>query len=928
MKKIDDFSTFVSFDLETTGLSDTDKIIEFGAVRVEKYEIKETYQTLINPRTHIPIDVFILTGIKRDEVMDAPNIQDVKDTIIDFIGEFPLVAHNAPFDISFLKREISEILNPVLDTLELSRILLPFANDHRLQTLYSIFEKGEPAFHRALDDAIATSKIYIKLIDLIEKLPLELLEKIVRIQEKIKGDTFKLFRSAFARALSGKGGRDLSYIKEMFPVPNNIFESRAKKNSVKLFPTEECVEKILLNNDTFETAVNKYEKRTEQIELAKMVMKTFLSNEILISEAGTGTGKTFAYLIPSMIWSNVTNERILISTYTKNLEDQLFHKDIINISKGLNVEFKATLIKGRNNYLCMKRWNEIFRDNLQLFNNDEKKSLINLVIWQESTKTGDISENSSFWLHNNISLWSRLSCDTINCDMNNCSEFNKCYLMRIRRESKNSNIVVLNHSLLFSDLTAEQKILGEYNSLIIDEAHNLEKAATDFLGTQVTSWQIKNLLDRLYRHGKGLLIKIINITNILVKKNKNISIEGLSESTADIDESRTILSEITKRIIEETDDSEYKGRIRLKKGDALVEELMPLNEKVYSKLKCTINILHNFIETFEDENNFVTGKEIVDEVTQIYKESTEMVDIFYSCLSCEGNNLCFWAESTDGNENIKLVSVPINIADILEEKLFGNLTVTVLVSATLLVENSFRYFKERVGLMGLGKVREFATGSSFDFDNQVLAILPSFIEEPQNKGFVIDIADLLLKVILSTRRGTLILFTSYKLLNAVYERLVETLHQNNILLLAQGRSGSKNAIIKGFKENKDSVLLGTYSFWEGFDVPGEALENLIITKLPFPPPMEPIIEARSEYAESLGFRPFDSLLVPEAVIKLRQGFGRLIRSKDDKGIVILLDTRLIKRKYGERFLRSLPSHVEIVHYEEDLLERIKNFWQG
>jgi len=919
--------TFVSFDLETTGLTDKDKIIEFGAARVEKNQIRETFQTLINPETHIPLDIFILTGIKEDDIKKAPRIDDVKNAILDFIGSFPLVAHNAPFDISFLNREVYEIGNPVFDTLELSRIVLPFIINHKLMTLHSFFEEEESNYHRALDDAIATSKVFLKLRALIEKLPLETLKKILSIVEKIKGGTASLFKIALNNALSDKGRRDMANLRDFFQIPYNVLELDSTKKTTPLPPTEKSVEEILTNDETFNKAVSKYEKRVEQIELSKMVMRSFLYNEILVSEAGTGTGKTFAYLIPSMLWSNSSNERILISTYTKNLEDQLFHKDIINISEGLSVKFKAALIKGRKNYLCLKRWDDMFSVNFTSLNKDEKKSLPNLVIWQELTKTGDISENSSFWLHDNLSLWSKLSCDAMDCEMNKCPYFHECYLTRIRREAQEANIVVINHSLLFSDLNAEQKILGEYNRLIIDEAHNLEKAATDFLGTTVTSWQIKNVLDRLYKREKGLFVRMRNIITVIGKKIKNIPLDDLTKCIVSVDKAKTLLMEISQRIADEVEKSEYSGKLRLKEGDSLVEEIKPLNEAFCSHLKDIYSLLKRFIKIFEDEKDLSTWKEIVEEVTEVYKESEEIVENFYNILSCEDKNNCFWVESSNESENIKLVSAPIVVADILREKLFDNLETAVLVSATVLVENSFDYIKEKVGLAGTGRVKEFATGSSFDFENQVLALLPSFISDPQRNGFFMDVVDVLRKVILLTRRGTLILFTSYKFLNKSFEHLIETLHQNNILLLAQGRSGSKNVIIKEFKEIKDSVLLGTYSFWEGFDVPGEALETLIITKLPFPSPKEPIIEARTEYIESQGLRPFEKLYIPEAVIKLRQGFGRLIRTKGDRGIIIILDTRLIKREYGERFLHSLPTNIEISYREGDFLERIRKFWE-
>ena len=920
--------TFVSFDIETTGLTDKDKIIEFGAVRVEENEIKETFQSVINPDTHIPLEVLQLTGIKDEEIRKAPHINYIKEKILDFLGNYSLVAHNAPFDISFIKRQVSDIKNEAFDTLKLSRILLPFVTNHKLGTLYRYFENEESNFHRALDDSIATAKVFQSLLKLIAELPGSTLEKILRVGGEIEDSSIFLFRREFNQAISTSQKKDFSLMRSSFKIPNNFLHFRNNSKNIKSPPTEESVGELLKDEKTFRTAVSKFEKRDEQIELSKKIINAFLSDGILVSEAGTGTGKTFAYLIPSILWSNYSNERILISTYTKNLEEQLFHKDIINISKGLKVEFKAALLKGRNNYLCLKKWSELFNEGLNSLNKDERESLLNLIIWHELSKTGDISENSSFWQSSNLSLWSKISCDTTDCEMNKCSYFDDCYLTGIRRRSQKANIVVINHSLLFSDLISEQKILGEYNRLIIDEAHNLKKAATDFLGTTVTYWQLKGFLDRLHRGKKGLLVKMENTITILGKKNKTISLSDLNNATKLVKRSMDLLTEIFETITDAVKDSEYTGKLRLKEDSLLIQKIKQSKEDFCSNLQIINNLLMKFIKIYEGDGKPITGKEIAEEVTKMHKESQEIVDNFKCILSCSGKNSCFWAEAYNDSKNAKLVSAPIVISDVLRENLFSNLKTAVLVSATILVENSFNYFKENVGLSAIERVNEFALGSSFDFKKQVLAIIPAFIASPQKNEFLMDVVDILQRVILSARKGTLVLFTSYRLLNMVYEQLIETLHQNNIILLAQGRSGSRTVITKEFKNTKNSILFGTYSFWEGFDAPGEALEALIIIKLPFSSPKEPITEARAEYIESEGLNPFEKLYIPEAVIKLRQGFGRLIRTKDDRGIILILDNRLVKRNYGEIFFKSLPTNIDISYYEEDFFETISSFWKS
>jgi predicted DnaQ family exonuclease/DinG family helicase len=920
------FDTYIAFDLETSGLNETDKIIEFGGILVENKKIKDTYQTLINPGIEIPLEVYILTGIDKSEIIGAPSLQKVKDSIIDFIGERTLIAHNAPFDVSFLHREGIGIDNTILDTLEISQILLPFLSDHRLETIYHFFETGTPTFHRALADAQATSQVFLQLLEIIETLPHSLLENILRILETVENNSHSIFQHSFLTSLSTQRKKETSKLRNLFTVPENVHEEYPDGETAPRNPTEKTVEEILSSEKILSRSIPHYEKRKEQIDLSKVIMKSLKDNEILISEAGAGVGKTFAYLVPTILWSNYHDERILISTYTKTLEDQLFYKDIQNLSKMLKVRIKSTLMKGRNNYLCVKNYHSMFKEDFQFLNENERKELLKIIVWKELTHTGDISENNSFRRYWNQSLWSRLSCDTRDCEMNKCRFSAECYLLRIRKESLTANIVTLNHSLLFSDLVAEQRILGDYERLIIDEAHNIEKAATDFLGSHVSSFQIQFFLDRLHRKGKGILITVQNLLSFFEDKEERLSFETVSRTIGEVDESRKILTELIEMVQEELENSEYRGKLRLQKDDDFVENIISMNEELHTKLRNIIQICHTIVNLFSQDTSRSSQKETIEDLKDILLYAQENVEVFYTILSCRGENFCFWVEpSTSGNHFI-LVAAPIVVSGILQDKLFKNLTSGILLSATLCVENSFTYFKERFGLSSLPQVHEFRTGTPFDFKKQTLVLLPTFISSPQYNEFFIDIVDILRKTILSTRKGTLVLFTSYKLLNDTYYNLVETLHQNKIHLLAQGHSGSKSTLLREFKKEKESVLFGTYSFWEGVDIPGDSLENLIITKLPFPSPKEPIIEARSEFSEERGLNGFHSIFIPETIIKLRQGFGRLIRSKKDRGIIILLDTRLVKKRYGMKFLNSLPAEVKTIHYEEDFVERIKKFF--
>jgi predicted DnaQ family exonuclease/DinG family helicase len=928
MSSINDFYTFIAFDIETTGLTDTDKIIEFGAARFEKSEVKETMQLTVNPNITVPPEVLQLTGINNEEIKKSPFIEELRDNIINFLGDSPVIAHNAPFDVSFIKREVFAIDNPIIDTLVLSRILLPFIQNHKLETLYYFFEEEESVFHRALDDAIATGKVFLHLKSLSHMLHHSSLEKILLIAESMEDDSINLFKSTFKKSLKKRKKDYHSYQNEHFNIPDNVFQYKSQKEKSISPPTIKQLKKIFQKKKTFTSIVGRFEQRKEQIDLSENILTSFLQDEILVAEAGTGTGKTFAYLVPSILWSKCFNEKTLISTYTKNLQDQLFYKDIANISRVLDVDFKATLAKGRNNYICLKHWREILAGGFSALNLRERQSLLYLILWQELTNTGDISENSSFWMQNDYSLWSRLSCDTLDCNMTECPYSDKCYLTKVRRNARDSNILVINHSLLLSDMNAEQRILGKYTRLIIDEAHNFERAATDFLGINISSWQVNNVLDRFSKRGKGVLIKIRDTLTFLGKEKPVLTMNEIKESIKLVEHSKGLFDEIFEKVKQYVKTSEYSGKLRLKQSHGCVREVESLNEELFSNMKNVNNTVSRFIKMLEMNDDIQTGKEILEEVKYLHNECEETFTNLHNILSCEEKNNCYWVEqSGDENGSVKFISAPIAVGDILKNELFTNLETAILLSATILVDNKFDYFLNKMGLSGIGRVNKFSTGTPFDFDNQVFSIIPYYISEPQKKNFFIDIVDIVRNIVLATRKGTLVLFTSYKLLNEVYERLVRILNQNNISLLAQGRTGSRSVITKEFKQIDDSVLFGTYSFWEGLDVPGKALEILVITKIPFPVPKEPIIEARAEYFASMGLNPFSEFYIPEAIIKLRQGFGRLIRNKEDKGIIVILDKRLIKRDYGTKFLNSLPANVEIAYGQDQFLKEIQKFWE-
>lgn len=653
-----------------------------------------------------------------------------------------------------------------------------------------------------------------------------------------------------------------------------------------------------------------YEYREQQIKVVKAIINSFNEHKSIFIEAGTGTGKSFAYLIPALHWANLNEQPVVVSTNTINLQEQLIDKDLVLLKKVLPFSFKAVLVKGRGNYVCKRKQKNLEERAVDLFLDepDKRLELMKVLNWLDETGVGSKSE-INFVISPEI--WEELASESDLCLRTNCPFFDSCFFMEARKEVFSADLLIVNHHLLLSDAVlknesggSEAGILPKYRRLIIDEAHNLVDTATAHLGKPFYVSGINKYLQRLYQ-------------------NKYSLIPRLREKLAKFQNKGDFLNRIDSRIIPQilkindlkagyfnnfkniVNDEEKIIRVDagLKERQAW-QELEEYGEKFQvelQKLGLYLNELYEEILKLDSAtlNDF-------DEYLMELESFTIRVQIFANNLDfnllADDPGYVFWIEKKqEGVYNQE--NAPLDISDLLNELLWDSLDSLVLTSATLSINKDFRFFKET---LGLDKSETLEVESPFDYAKQARLIIPDDIPEASSPGFLENIIEYLQELLLKVGGRTLVLFTAYNMLNYCVDKLSNPLQEKGISLLAQG-SYPRNYILERFKENDRQIIFGTDSFWEGVDIKGDKLQCLIIMRLPFPVPTEPVTAARMELLKKAGKNPFMEYSLPWAVIKFKQGFGRLIRSKQDKGIIISFDNRLISKKYGRIFLNSLPA---------------------
>ncbi len=960
-------SDFVVVDLETTGLKpDEDQIIEIGAIRFKDGQEVDSMETLINPGRAIPDFITRLTGIGNEDVRDAPVMNDVLQKLKIFLGDLPFVGHQVNFDASFIEYQFRTDLNDFkgwdnpasrfkyfgstrLDTLFLARILLPFLPRLRLGYISGFFGIDLENAHRASDDARATGQIFLQLLDRALALDNDIISQIIFLLFA----NSKRAKSFFVPLLKFKQENNfdipsLSMVDDLKMAQQyyNVLGERSLNSEMQQEEKEvnnidvDTVARFYEPEGALSSVVDNYEFRAEQQAMSREVANGLNKAGFVVAEAGTGTGKSMAYMMPAVEWA-VSNrglgQRVVISTNTKNLQEQLFFKDVPSLFSARNGDFKAVLLKGRSNYLCLDKWKTVMTDINQRLSQDERSRILPLVLWVKQTRTGDIAENASFQLANNRGLWQKFIAEPSYCPGKACASYKDCFLMKAREHARNADLVIVNHALLFSDLATGNSILGEFQNLIIDEAHNVEKTAANHLGTRLSFWTFRNFYHRLYEEEPRKTGTLLQLEYRISKgrpgganKSKIQAVSGKirSNSMRLKENVRQFYNDFFAFMRGKENNNTDLAKVRYFANHRFLRDNPQQIDEIRKSLRVLLRQIAELIDILVDlkPGQFEFQDQIYREMQALEMDARVLLETFEFCIAAEEKHYVYWLEVPSGTRNIDVVmsAVPLKIADLLEQKLFSPLRFAAMTSATLSVNNSFKYFDHRVGLDLIKDkaVRDSYHGSPFDFPEQIFLGIADFLPDPRNQDYAAQLFELIRDLHDSERRGTMVLFTSYSLLNWIYTALKPYCDAERILLLAQGKNGNRSNLVQQFKENPGSILLGTDSFWEGVDIPGEALQNLIIPKLPFDVPTEPIIAARMEEIKEQGGNPFFEYSVPEAIIKFRQGFGRLIRGKGDFGAVIACDNRLSRMQYGRQFLNSLPLKANVFFDKTEMISEL------
>lgn len=732
---------------------------------------------------------------------------------------------------------------------------------------------------------------------------------------------------------------------QVYVVVEPFFEKEIERLNI-----EETKTVLLPEGRVAEIMGDKYERREEQLEMLESVTTSFNDNLVSLVEAGTGTGKTLSYLVPAVNWALKNEERVVISTNTINLQEQLIDKDIPLLYGAFDDDFNYSLVKGMRNYLCLLRTETIQEGLFEMADEDEVGSIDDILEWAKVTEDGSLSDLS---FTPPDSVWEKVSAESDSCLRARCPYYSKCFFYKSRREIASSQLLIVNHHLLFSDLaiksaseSSDAGILPPFKRVIFDEAHHLNDAATSHFGMRATKFGILRVLRRLKRKGKGgqgkgliyytasLATKLVKmyrkgVVNDLLKKVEDLLSTKVDTLEQYVGDSFDALYTLCLGAIQEKENGKEEINLRI------TDEILRLEgweniDKKFSILRIRLKELHEEIKAITD---ILIDYEVESDIAKLIVEFKGVgnkldyySDVISTFLSTEDDGFVRWVEGRMGRGGILsgLGLSPLDISPTLKERLYSKCDTVVMTSATMAVNKDFRFLKSGLGLEDEQRVYDLILPSPFNYEEQLLLTIPDDIPEPGNVGYTEAISGLIRDAVKASKGNALILFTSYTLLETVYRNIHEELEDEGILALKQG-AFPRARLLDKFRIEDNSVLFATDSFWEGVDVPGDALKLVIITRLPFRVPTEPIIEARVEYMENQGLNSFTDYSVPVAVLKFKQGFGRLIRTKTDKGAVLVLDKRLISKFYGKYFLNSLPKCTRLVDSSENIINNLKLF---
>ncbi len=857
-------------------------------------------------------------------------------------------------ELTRFREALGPIGRPVIDTRELAAMLCPALTDlspARLAEAFDVPGAGDDASLFAAGETLLD--LFAALTGRALALPAPALAAIAAITATgVPGALPRFFQQVHGLAeadaaslpAAGDGAEPPHRMRDLFrPVrlPRPRLEAPDPELCMPLDP--EALDGVLGPGGVLAETLPGYEYRDEQLAMCRQVGAAFSSRKHLLVEAGTGVGKSLGYLVPAVLWATRNATPVVVSTNTKNLQQQLFHKDLPLLQRTLGVPFKAALIKGRQNYLCLRKLLHVIENEAyELETPEERLRAVRVIVWAVGTATGDLSELNDWERACAAGFAPKMTSTAEECAWRGCGHFGACFLRQARAHSLAADVVVANHSLVFAEMGIASVAIPPYNHIVFDEAHNLEESATRHFSVDVSWSRLRypcRRIGTLKRGGKGIgliaaLIHQVKAGAFTGDADERKAITALARDVVDGSSALQDAGKPFFQVLAALVKTSRGAPCRIDRGEAgpawdtVRQEQDMLTGAVAALIHAIDALADRLREALSGELGLHT--EFLQELGALSAAFLEFQrDIAY-VLAAKDPEFVYWVERAEGRGDLaRAVAAPVTVGGRLWESLYQKKASVIFCSATMSVRRSFRFLSDRLGIARIesDRLMTFDAGTPFDYARQSAVYVPMFLPEPggDDGSYVEALGIFLGRLFERTQGRAMALFTSYDMLQRVADRVDQAMKPFGITVLSQGLSGSREAIAQRFRDDIGSVLMGTHSFWEGVDMVGETLSCLVLARLPFAVFTDPIVQARTARIEAEGGNAFAAYSLPQAVIRFRQGFGRLIRHRNDRGIVVVADRRIVTKPYGQWFRDSIPAQTVRFYEEEALLDAAAAF---
>ncbi|MGB0384769.1 MAG: helicase C-terminal domain-containing protein [Ardenticatenaceae bacterium] len=957
---------YVAVDLETTGLAaESDAILEIGAVKfrlptqIDEEPIIARWSTLVNPGRPIPYNISRLTGITQDELDQAPSLKKVLGDFSAFVGNYPIVGHYVPFELSFLQRQGALIGQAHLDTFELASLLLPTAPRYSLGQLAAFLDITFDDWHRALPDAEMSARLMLALWHKTRALPFDTLKAIADISIDSSWGLRSFFVAAYRLVAEADKSEQLvkrncglriancgmeeirnpkSEIRNSpLPAPANtdVGATKTAQESPQspLVPSQELpapqeMGTLLAKDGPIAHAIPDYEPCTEQIAILDATTRAFEEQSHLMLEVGAGSGPMRAYTIAAIYEALRRGEPVVIALRTYTMQKQLLEEELPFLRACLPHPFTVHSVKKPSHYLCPRRV-EMLRQRGN-FSAQEARLLARVLIWMLHTESGDRSEVNIQQQEEEV--WSLLCTDEESCSPERCAPYGTCYWFKARERAKEADLLIAHHRLLTNDLVTGGKIIPPYKMLIVDEAHHLEEQATWAVGFVLSPNQLYTALERVYNKKQPFATGLLAVIGRQLSEKSPLTTlcKRLEQQVASCRQSVDHLLSSLEEALHHQRHERYRYRIRAKwhysaEWNQLACEIDIFASKIKELLQGLAEVQSQLTALGEKDAIWLDRADESRRLISTLQKLSEEIDRIL--INPSSNDVC-WIRVREADKKNKqeqtqeltLYRSPIHIASLLRTRLFKQTDSVILTSSTLGGDGDYSFLRER---LGIEHAQELSVGTPYNYSKQALVYLADDMPPPNKPSYINSLQRAIVELARATKGRMLVLFTSITQLKSTYRAISPTLGRDNIIVLGQQMDGPNTQLIQRFRTQERAVLLGTHYFWEGVDIPGPALSCLVITRLPFPPTSEPTQAVRGEaYRDS-----FLEYRIPQMIIRFRQGFERLIRSQNDRGVIAILDSRLKHKRYGQSVLDSLPHNnlrIGRFHHLPPLAERWLN----